>query len=61
MQIPGYLLIRCDHPSNARRGGVCIYYRSYLPLRVINIVYLHECLSFELLLGDKIFNFVGPL
>ena len=60
MKIPGYPLIRCDHPSNTNRGGVCIYGRSYLPLRVINIVYLHECLSFELLIVDEICNFVGP-
>ena len=41
-----YTFIRCNHPSNAERGGVCIYHRSSLPLRVLNIGYLHECLSF---------------
>ena len=40
LQIPGYTLIRSDHPSNAKRGGVCIYYKSSLPLRVINIGYI---------------------
>ena len=49
LQIPGYTLIRSDLPSNTNRGGICIYHKSYLPLRVINIYYLHECLSFELL------------
>ena len=48
-----------DHPSNIKRSGVCIYYRSSLPLRVINIGYLHECLSFEVQIGDKICNFVA--
>ena len=59
LQIPGYNLIRSDHPSNTKRGGVCVYYRSSLPLRVINIGYLHECLSFEMQTGDKICNFVS--
>ena len=51
-------MIRSNHPSNTNRGGVCIYYKSSLPLRVINIGYLDEFFSFELQIGDKIFNFV---
>ena len=34
LQIPGYTLIRSDHPSNTKRGGVCIYYKSSLPLKL---------------------------
>ena len=59
LQIPGYTLIRSDLPSNINRGGICIYHKSSLPLRVINIYYLHECLSFELQIGDEICNFVA--
>ena len=59
LQIPGYTLIRSDQPSNTKRGGGCIYYKRSLPLRVINIGYLHECLSFELQIGDKICNFLA--
>ena len=59
LQIPGYTLIRSGHPSNTKLGGVCIYHKSSLPLRVINIGYLHECLSFELQIGDKMCNFVA--
>ena len=59
LQISGYTLIRSDHPSNTKRGGVCIYYKSSLLLRVINIGYLHEYLSFELQIGDKICEFVA--
>ena len=58
LQILGYTLICSDHPSNTKRGGVCIYYESCLPLRVINIGYLHEYLSFELQISHKICNFV---
>ena len=57
LQVPGYTLIRSDLPSNTKRDGVCIYYKRSLPLRVINFGYLHECLSFELQIGDKICNY----
>ena len=26
-----------DHPSNNKRGGICIYYKHFLPLRVLSI------------------------
>ena len=28
LQLPGFDLIRADHPSNTKRGAVCIYYRN---------------------------------
>ena len=28
LEIPGYNIIRKDHPSNAKCGGVCIYYKN---------------------------------
>ena len=37
LELPGYNLLRSDHPSNNKRGGVCIYYKSTLPLRILNI------------------------
>ena len=48
LEILGYNLIRSDHPSNSKRGGVCIYHKSALPLRVLNIYYLQESINFEL-------------
>ena len=59
LQLPGFDLIRADHPSNTKRGGVCIYHRNFLPLKLINIHYLNECITFEIKLGDKIGNFVS--
>ena len=59
LEIPGYNLVRSDHPSNKKRRGVCIYYESYLPLRIININYLNECVGFELMVGDKLCNFIA--
>ena len=58
MEISGYTLVRSDHPSNTKRGGVCRYYKNNLPLRVVNIGYLNECLILELKVGDKICSFV---
>ena len=53
----GYNLVREDHPSNSKLGGVCICYKSSLPFRVINVRYLQESISFELRIGAKCCNF----
>ena len=57
VEIPGYNLVREDHPSNSKHGGVCVYYKSSLPLRVINVKYLQESISFELRIGSKCCRF----
>ena len=33
LSIEGYSLIRADHPSNTKRGGVCIYYNDKISAR----------------------------
>ena len=58
LKIPGYYLLHADHPSNNKRGGVCIFYMTNLPLRVLNISYLSECITFEISIGNKICRFV---
>ena len=35
LKIPGYIMYRVDHPSVVKRGGVCIYYKTILPLKVL--------------------------
>ena len=52
-------MFRADHPSNTKRGGVCIYYRNSLPLKILNIQYLHECINFEIRIGGKLCRFVS--
>ena len=59
LEIAGYNLVRSDHLSNNKRGGVCIYYKASLPLRVIDICFLQECIIFEVMIGDKQCNFVA--
>ena len=56
--ISGYKLICSDHPSNTKYRGVCLYSKNHLPLRVLNISYLKECLNFELKIGNKSCNFI---
>ena len=55
----GYNLIPLDRPSNRKRGGVCIYYKNFLPLRVCQMSFLDECINFELKICDKPCRFVS--
>ena len=52
LTFPGYNLIRADNPNNIKRGGVCIYHRDSLPVKVINLNILNECLVCELSFGS---------
>ena len=51
--LDGYKLIRADHPKNIKQGGVCIYDRETLPLKIIQINYLPECLVCEINYDNK--------
>ena len=51
--IPGYNIVRNDHPSDTKRGGVCVYYKQSLPLRVLDLNYLEECIIFEVNIENK--------
>ena len=58
LEISGFTLVCSDYPSNTKRGGVSLYCKNNLPVRVVNIGYLNECLTLELKVGDKMCNFV---
>ena len=53
LNISGYNLIRADHPSNSKRGGVCIYYKESLAVQTLNNIGLPECLVCKVCLGNK--------
>ena len=53
---PGYRLIRFDHPSNDKRGGVCVYLKSSLPIQILSISMLHKFISLEIRIDDKLCN-----
>ena len=59
LEIQGYELVWSDHPSQHKRGGACIYFRNSLLLKILNIHYLQESISFELQVGSKICKFVS--
>ena len=53
LNLNGYKLIRSDHPSDVKRGGICIFYKDTLPIRFLNITNLTECLICEILYDHK--------
>ena len=59
LEILGYDPVRADHPCNNKRGGVCVYYRNSLPLEILDIFYLQECIVFELKIGNKFCKIVS--
>ena len=56
LEISGYGLVQSDHLSNNKHRGVCVY---NLPLLVLHIQYLYECINFELKIGDELCNVVA--
>ena len=48
LQKPGYKLIRVDHPSNQKRGSICLYHKDFPLRKVNNVSYLKGCLNFNL-------------
>ena len=57
--IEGYNIVRSDHPSNSRRGGVFICYKQSLALKILDIKYLQECIIFQVLIGNKLCSFIS--
>ena len=49
LSIPAYSMMRADHPSNTKRGGVCLYYNEHLlRIRRNDISNLKQCLVTEI-------------
>ena len=46
--ISGYNLLRADHPGNFKRGGVCLYSRENLTLRLVDTPYIEQCILCEI-------------
>ena len=52
--IEGYNIVHADHPSNRKKGGVCISYKESLVVQlIININFLNECLLCEVTFDNK--------
>ena len=49
-----YNLLHIDHPTNTKRGGVCIYYKDHLPVKKRNdLCQLRGCLVTDLRIEKK--------
>ena len=57
LELPGYNFVRSDHQSN-KQEEVFLYYKTLLPLRVIDICLLQECICFEIMIGENCYIFV---
>ena len=51
-------MYRVDHPSDVKRGGVCIYCKTMLHLKVLSTNFLKECINFVISIGNKICPFI---
>ena len=50
----GYLIMKAEHPSNSKRGGVCVHYKERLHIiRRDDISNLKECLVTEIVLKNE--------
>ena len=48
LDILDYIMVRGDDPPISKSGGVCMYYKNCLPLKVLDIRFLHERITFDL-------------
>ena len=53
LHIEGFSIIRADHPSNTKRGSVCIYYNDKISVRQMNNINIPECLACEVVIEKK--------
>ena len=58
LKIPGYIMYCADHPSDVKRGGVCIYYKTMPPLKVLSTNFLQECINSKVSIRNKKCQFI---
>ena len=63
--IPGYHLLRADHPNSLKKGDVCLYFKENLSLRQIETSYFSQCILCELTtiqnkIGYIVFIYCSP-
>jgi len=54
--LPSYLYHPLDHPGGRRSGGVGIFYKDYLPLKICTDLSFNECLVCQLNFGQKSYS-----
>ena len=53
LSIPGYDVIRADHPNDQKRCGVCLYFKENLILRRLDVFHIAQCLLCEVTIENK--------
>ena len=56
--LPGYVFLSANNPNGTKNGGVGIFYKESLPLRIRNDLSFDECLVCELNFGRKKYSFL---
>ena len=51
--MPGFKFHPCNHPDGNRSGGVGIFYKESLPLKIREDLSFNECIVCELIFGHK--------
>ena len=54
VNIDCYNIVRWDQPNGSKRGGKCCYFKESLPIRILKITPMIECLVLEMLYNDKL-------
>ena len=54
----GTSCIALTHPSDVKRDGICIYYKTRQSLKVLSTNFLRECINFGVSIGNKICRFI---
>ena len=52
-------MVRSGYLSNSKLGGVWIYYKESLTLKVTDVKYLYERIVFEVLIGGEMCNLIS--
>ena len=51
--LPGYLYHACNHVSGEKKGGVGVFYKDTLPIKIRSDLSFDECIVTELRFGRK--------
>ena len=51
--IKGYSLVRAEHPSNKKQGGICIYHKESLSVCIVDIPYLTKSILCQVTINNK--------
>ena len=52
IQLDEYNLIRSDHPSDSKRGSVCLYYQESFGVKIITLSARNECILCEVFIEN---------